>query len=221
MTGGGVATLRKQQQDSPELELCEGEGEAVIPFSQPHSRSQAWDWLQRERLCVEGTAACKDTHSLGTGRWNGVPSRFLPDFCLWFLWWSILLYKFPPSTILHPWKGCSIPLFLVGEDFCEPMWVEGGEEIGKGLKAHGRGFYCDTSLHRTFSEIRGVSVFHTYCIVKWSEVKSLSRIRLLATPWTAAYQAPPSMGFSRQEYWSGVPLPYIRWSKLCFLVILR
>ena len=39
------------------------------------------------------------------------------------------------------------------------------------------------------------------------KVKSLSRVRLLATPWTAAYQAPPSMGFSRQEYWSGVPLP--------------
>ena len=32
-----------------------------------------------------------------------------------------------------------------------------------------------------------------------------SRVRLLATPWTAAYQAPPSMGFSRQECWSGVP----------------
>ena len=43
---------------------------------------------------------------------------------------------------------------------------------------------------------------------KWKvKVKSLSRVRLLATPWTAAYQAPPSMGFSRQEYWSGVPLP--------------
>ena len=39
------------------------------------------------------------------------------------------------------------------------------------------------------------------------KVKSLSPVRLLATPWTAAYQAPPSMGFSRQEYWSGVPLP--------------
>ena len=39
------------------------------------------------------------------------------------------------------------------------------------------------------------------------KVKSLSRVRLLATPWTAAYQAPPSMGFSRQEYWSGVSLP--------------
>ena len=39
------------------------------------------------------------------------------------------------------------------------------------------------------------------------KVKSLSRVRLLATPWTASYQAPSSMGFSRQEYWSGVPLP--------------
>ena len=44
------------------------------------------------------------------------------------------------------------------------------------------------------------------------KVKSLSRVRLLATPWTAAYQAPPSMGFSRQEYWSGVPLPSPRGS---------
>ena len=43
---------------------------------------------------------------------------------------------------------------------------------------------------------------------KWKvKVKSLSRVWLLATPGTAAYQAPPSMGFSRQEYWSGVPLP--------------
>ena len=39
------------------------------------------------------------------------------------------------------------------------------------------------------------------------KVKSLSRVLLLATPWTAAHQATPSMGFSRQEYWSGVPLP--------------
>ena len=39
------------------------------------------------------------------------------------------------------------------------------------------------------------------------KVKSLSRVPLLATPWTAAFQAPLSMGFSRQEYWSGVPLP--------------
>ena len=43
---------------------------------------------------------------------------------------------------------------------------------------------------------------------KWKvKGKSLSHVRLLVTPWTTAHQAPPSMGFSRQEYWSGVPLP--------------
>ena len=43
---------------------------------------------------------------------------------------------------------------------------------------------------------------------KWKvKVKLLSHVQHLATPWTAAHQAPPSMGFSRQEYWSGLPLP--------------
>ena len=39
------------------------------------------------------------------------------------------------------------------------------------------------------------------------KVKSLIRVQLFATPWTVAYQAPPSMGFSRQECWSGLPFP--------------
>ena len=43
-------------------------------------------------------------------------------------------------------------------------------------------------------------------LLQYVKVKSLSRVRLLATLWTAAFQAPPSMGFSRQKYWSGVPL---------------
>ena len=47
-----------------------------------------------------------------------------------------------------------------------------------------------------------------YCfLLQCMKVKPLSRVLLSATPWTAAHQAPPSMGFSRQEYWSGVPLP--------------
>ena len=50
-----------------------------------------------------------------------------------------------------------------------------------------------------------ISFFNAW---KWKvKVKSLSRVRPSVTPWTAAFQAPPSMGFSRQEYWSGVPLP--------------
>ena len=65
---------------------------------------------------------------------------------------------------------------------------------------------------------------HLLCLLHWQEgslplappgkpiprvewVKSLSRVRLFATPWTAAYQAPPSMEFFRQEYWSGLPFP--------------
>ena len=54
----------------------------------------------------------------------------------------------------------------------------------------------------------GVGCHFLLQCMKWKvKVKSLSRVWLLATPWTVAYQAPPSMGFSRQEYWSGVPLP--------------
>ena len=54
-------------------------------------------------------------------------------------------------------------------------------------------------------ELVAISFFNAW---KWKvKVKSLSRVRLFATPWTAAHQASPSMGFSRQEYWSGVPLP--------------
>ena len=50
-----------------------------------------------------------------------------------------------------------------------------------------------------------VSFFNAW---KWKvKVKSLSHVWLLVIPWTASYQAPPPMGFSRQEYWSGVPLP--------------
>ena len=50
------------------------------------------------------------------------------------------------------------------------------------------------------------------------KVKSLSRVRLLATPWTGAHQAPLSMGFSRQEYWSGVPLPSLHTHTLAWIL---
>ena len=54
---------------------------------------------------------------------------------------------------------------------------------------------------------------------KWKvKVKLLSCVRLLATPWTAAHQAPPSMGFSRREYWSGVPLPSPNLNLICLIL---
>ena len=58
---------------------------------------------------------------------------------------------------------------------------------------------------------------------KWKvKVKSLSRVWFLVTPWTAAHQAPQSMGFSRQEYWSGVPLPSsLKSSNIIYIYILK
>ena len=50
-------------------------------------------------------------------------------------------------------------------------------------------------------------VFHTYKMQEKVKVKSLSRVQLFTTPWTVVYQASQFMGFSRQEYWSGLPLP--------------
>ena len=60
--------------------------------------------------------------------------------------------------------------------------------------------------------------FLLQCMKLKSERKSLSRIQLLVTPWTAAYQAPPSKGFSRQEYWSGLPLPSLIYMLLLLLL---
>ena len=76
------------------------------------------------------------------------------------------------------------------------MWAQGLDYLGFGeetIKARDwitQFAFCISSL--------------PYMIVK---VKSLSRVRLFATPWTVAYQAPLSMGFSRQECWSGLPFP--------------
>ena len=65
--------------------------------------------------------------------------------------------------------------------------------------------------------------FLLQCMKVKSEMKSLSRVWLFSTPWTAAYKAPPPMGFSRQEYWSGVPLhspePILDLSK-CLIALL-
>ena len=58
-------------------------------------------------------------------------------------------------------------------------------------------------------------------LLQCMKVKSLSCVQLFETPWTAAYQAPPSTGFSRQEYWSGVPLPSLKlWLEAVKLLIL-
>ena len=69
----------------------------------------------------------------------------------------------------------------------------GSQSLGFSRQEHWSGLPFPSPMHKS---------------EKWKvKVKSLSHVRLLATPWTAAYQSPPSMGFSGQEYWSGLPLP--------------
>ena len=74
---------------------------------------------------------------------------------------------------------------------------------------------CPTQCDPVDCSLPGSSVHGIFQarVLEWgvstyeSEVKLLSRVRLSATPWTVAYQAPLSMGFPRQEYWSGVSVP--------------
>ena len=84
----------------------------------------------------------------------------------------------------------------------------GLEETQAGIKIAGRNVnnlrYADDTTLMAESEEELKSLLMKV------KVKSLSRVQLLATPWTAAHQAPPPMGFSRQEYWSGLPLPSLR-----------
>ena len=63
-------------------------------------------------------------------------------------------------------------------------------------------------MHFTEEDKQIVNNQKTFSSIIHCEVRSLSRVRLFMTPWTVAYHAPLSMGFSRQEYWSGLPFPF-------------
>ena len=74
--------------------------------------------------------------------------------------------------------------------------------------------HCLISLCLLLESQHIVSFIRRLTAAAAAAAKSLSHVWVLVTPWTAAYQAPPSMGFSRLEYWSGVPLPSL-WGSLC------
>ena len=116
--------------------------------------------------------------------WNPVlPVTFIVNFCCWFS--SLFLSSFIFQFCYYCFAGGSHSLLLFGVNtwdvFCECL--------------HGwKSLFCPQYWVNNLSQYR-------------SEVKSLSRVWFFATPWTVAFQVPPSMGFSRQEYWSGVPFP--------------
>ena len=106
------------------------------------------------------------------------------------LWLVKLLFTLGGTLAYYPFAAKSLQLCPT---LCDPIDVSP------------RGFSIPGILQARTLEWVAISFSNAG---KWKvRVKLLSRVRLLATPWTAAHQAPPSMGFFRQEYWSGVPLP--------------
>ena len=108
------------------------------------------------------------------------------------------------------------PVFLPGESHrlrsligCSP-W--GGKESDMTEQLH------FTHLKSLKMMIVAMKIKRHLLLGRKVKVKLLSHVRLFATPWTIAHQAPPSMGFSRQEYWSGLPFPSpTQGSNLCLL----
>ena len=108
-----------------------------------------------------------------------------------YIWWWTLLFAQPLLTYYKPAAAAAKSLQLY-PTLCDPIDSTPVSPIPGILQA------------RTLEWV-AISFSNAW---KWKvKVKSLSCVRPSANPWTAAYQAPPSMGFSRQEYWSGVPLP--------------
>ena len=105
---------------------------------------------------------------------------FFLEFCCFFY----------DPTMLTIWSLVSLP-------FLNPPWTSGSSQFT----------YCWSLAWRILSITLLVCKERKKRSERKKKVKSLSHVRLFVTPWTAAHQAAPSMGFSRKEYWSGVPLP--------------
>ena len=113
------------------------------------------------------------------------------DNCCFVLFFFLPCHK--TRWILVPWPGIE-PMPPVVETWSPNYWAAREFPLDNGSKlAH---------LHHCYSDavVPGE-------VKKWSQMKSLSRVWLSVTPWTVAYQAPLSMGFSRQDYWNGLPFP--------------
>ena len=136
----------------------------------------------------------------------------------------------PSSHLIlcRPLSSCPQTFPALGSFQVSQLFASSGQSFGVSASALVLPMYAAKSLQscptlcdpidgsRTGSPVRGTLKARTLEWVaisfsnawKWKvKVKLLSRVWLLATPWTAAYQAPPSMGFSRQEYWNVLPLP--------------
>ena len=125
---------------------------------------------------------------------------------------SVQPHRLQPTRLLCPWDSPGKSTGVGCHCLLQCMKVKSESEVTQSCPTLSNPMDCSlpgSSVHGILQArvLEWVAIAFSNAW-KWKvKVKSLSPARLLATPWTAAYQAPPSMGFSRQEYWSGLPLP--------------
>ena len=124
---------------------------------------------------------------------------------------SVQPHRRQPTRLPRPWDSPGKNTGVGCHFLLQCMKVESESEVAQSCPTLSDPMDCSlpgSTIHGIFQARVlewGTIVFSAYYLQRSDQ--SLSRVRLFATPWTVAHQAPPSMGFSRQEYWSGVPLP--------------
>ena len=116
---------------------------------------------------------------------------------------SVQPHRQKPTRLPHPWDSPGKNTGVGCHFLLQCMKVKSESEVTQ---------LCPTLSDHMDCSLTGSSILGIFQarVLEWDAIafsNELSRVQLFATPWTAAYQAPPSMGFSRQEYWSGLPFP--------------
>ena len=128
---------------------------------------------------------------------------------------SVRPHRQQPIGLRHPWDSPGKNTGVGCHFLLQCMKVKSESEVAQSCPTLSNPMGCNLpgfSIHRSFqARVLAWGAIAFSNAWKWKvKVKSLSRVRLLATPWAAAHQAPPSIGVSRQEYWSGMPLPSLK-----------
>ena len=116
------------------------------------------------------------------------------------------------TRLLHPWDSPGKKTGMGCHFLLQCMKVKNEREVAQSCPTLRDPIDCSlpgSSVHGIVQArvLEWAAIAFSIYMYQFSTVQSLSHVQLFANPWTAAHQAPPSMGFSRQEYWSGLPLP--------------